>query len=269
MERTVYIDGDILPYQIGFATQRKVYRLDLEGLHTCSPILETRSKRLVNKYVAHTPDVVVSECFYTEEPIQVLNTVRLHLANIVKGSKCQTFKVVLSGKDNFRDKVATIQPYKGNRKGSEKPVHFHLIRDWLLEKPYTIVSVNEEADDVISKAMIAGHVGASPDKDLNNTPGSHYNFRTNETYEVSEAEAQRNFYTQMLVGDTADHIPGIKGIGPKTAAKLLFNCKTEIDYEEAVFKEYDKVYDDPWAALLEVGQLLWMRRKDGEMWHHG
>ncbi len=266
MKKEVYIDGDILPYQIGFATQRKVYRLDVEGLHSCSPLLYTRSKRVVNKYVAHTPDIVVSDCFYTEGPIQVINTVRLHLANIVRGSKCQTFKVVLSGKDNFRDKIATIQPYKGNRKDSVKPIHFDLIRDWLLEKPYTIVSVNEEADDVISKAMIAGHVGASPDKDLNNTPGSHYNFRTGETYEVSESEARRNFYTQMLVGDTADHIPGIKGIGPKTAAKLLLGCKEWYDYENIISLEYDKAYDDGHAAMNEVGQLLWMRRKDDEVW---
>lgn len=266
MEREVYIDGDVLPYQIGFATQRKVYRLDLEGLHTCSPILLTRNKRVVNKYVAHTPAIVVSDIFYAEEPIQVINTVRLHLANIVRGSKCQTFKVILSGRDNFRDRIATIQPYKGNRKGSEKPVHFNLIRDWLLEKPYTIVSVDEEADDVISKAMIAGHVGASPDKDLNNTPGSHYNFRTNKLYEVSEAEARRNFYTQMLVGDTVDHIPGIKGIGPKTAAKLLQGCKTEVSYEDIILHEYEKVYDDPIEAMVEVGQLLWMRRYDGELW---
>jgi DNA polymerase-1 len=189
--------------------------------------------------------------------------------NIVRGSKCPLFKVVLSGKDNFRERIATIKPYKENRKGQDKPHHFNLLRDWLLEKPYTIVSVDEEADDVISRAMIAGHVGASPDKDLNNTPGSHYNFRTGELYEVSEAEARRNFYTQMLVGDTADNIPGIKGVGPKTAAKLLLNCKIEMDYEGVIYREYNKIYPDPTAAMNEVGQLLWMSRVEGEHYSYG
>ena len=266
MAKEVYIDGDVLPYQIGFATQRIIYRLDVEGQHSCSPFLYTRAKRLVTKYVSKNPDMVVTEYFYAETPIQVLNTVALHLSNIVRGSKCHTFKVVLSGKDNFRDRIATIQPYKGNRVGTPKPIHYDLIRNWLLEKQYTIVAVDEEADDVISKAMIAGHVGASPDKDLNNTPGSHYNFRTNERYEVSEAEAMRNFYTQMLVGDTADHIPGIRGVGPKTAAKLFQLCSLKKDYEAVIRREYSKVYPSAMAAMIEVGQLLWMRRKDGEMW---
>jgi len=31
MEKEVYIDGDVLPYQIGFATQRKIYHLDMGG----------------------------------------------------------------------------------------------------------------------------------------------------------------------------------------------------------------------------------------------
>lgn len=235
-------------------------------MHSCNSFCVTRSKVRVNKLVASNPDAVVNEYFYAEDPIQVINTLRLHLSNIVRGSKCHTFKVVLSGKDNFRDTTATIQPYKGNRKGKDKPVHFKLIRDWLLEKPYTIVSVNEEADDVISRAMLAGHVGASPDKDLNNTPGSHYNFRTNETYEISEAEARRNFYTQMLVGDIADHIPGIRGIGPKTAARLLRGCVTDWDYEVIIFREYNKAYDEPYSALKEVGKLLWMSREEDKYW---
>ena len=266
MVKEVYIDGDVLPYQIGFATQRKVYRLDIQGLHS-SPCITTRSKRKVNSLVAKNPDIVVTEYFYAEDPIQVLATLRLHLANIVRGSKCPLFKVVLSGKENFRERIATIKPYKENRSGQDKPYHFDLIRDWLLDKPYTIVSVDEEADDVISKAMIAGHVGASPDKDLNNTPGSHYNFRTGQLYEVSEAEARHNFYTQMLVGDTADNIPGIKGIGPKTAAKLLLHCESNEEYEEVIYRQYTKHYHQPIDSMREVGQLLWMRRQDGELYN--
>lgn len=266
MEREVYIDGDVLPYKVGFATQRVIYQLDMEGAHSCPSFCITRDKRRVNKIVKNNPDVIVTELFYIEEPIQVINTLRLAVANIVRGSKCHRFKVILSGEDNFREQVATIQPYKGNRSGIDKPVHFNLIRNWLMEKPYTIVSVNEEADDVISRAMIAGHVGASPDKDLNNTPGSRYNFNTKKLYEVSEPEARHNFYTQMLVGDTADNIPGIRGVGPKTAAKLLQSCKTVRCYEDVVYREYKKVYDHPWTAICEVGQLLWMRRKEGETW---
>lgn len=263
--REVYIDGDVLPYKIGFATQRRIYRLDMTGLHS-SPVVTTCNKVRINQYVAANEGMTMTENLYSEEPMQVINTLRSTIANIVRGSGCKIFKVVLSGEDNFRDNIATIQPYKGNRVGTIKPVHFNLIREWLLDKEYTIVSVNEEADDVISRAMMQGHVGASPDKDLNNTPGSHYNFNSKKRYEVSEAEARYNFYTQMLVGDTADHIPGIKGVGPKTAAKLLAGCRYEWEYEVVIFREYKKVYDDPYDALTEVGQLLWMSREEGDLW---
>ena len=264
MEKLVYIDGDILPYQIGFATQRTIYMVESEGAHTC-PLLVTRSKRQVNKYLKMDPDLLVSEVFLVEEPMQALATMKIHITNIVKGSKCDRFKVVLSGDTNFRNDIATIQPYKENRTDFVKPVHFDFLRNWLKERPYTIVTDNEEADDVISRAMIDGHVGATIDKDLDNTPGLHYNFNKGELYEVDEETATRNFYTQTLTGDTADNIPGIKGIGPVKAANILRGLSAR-DMEAAVLEQYAKVYDDPVQALREVGQLLWMRRREGEMW---
>jgi len=262
----VFIDGDILPYQIGFATQITVYQLEQEGLHS-SPVLLTTKKREVNKYLKHSPDLRVTEFFYAEEPIQVIQTLKLHIQNIVTGSKCDQFTVILSGKDNFRTSIATIQPYKGNRVGSIKPVHFKLIRDWLLDKPYTVVTKGEEADDMLSRAMVQGYVSATLDKDLDNTPGHHYNFNKKELYYVTEDQAIKNFYTQTLVGDKADNIPGIKGIGSKTAAKILAGATTEEELELRVLQEYEKVYEDPIGALTEVGQLLWMRRKEDEVWY--
>ena len=261
----VFIDGDVLPYQIGFATQKKVYLLETQG-RISGPFLSTKSKRLVNKFLERTPDLIVSEFFFVEDPIQVIQTLKAHLRQIVQGSGCDTFRVVLSGDTNFRERIATILPYKGNREGSEKPYHFNLIREWLLDKPYTIVSEDEEADDVISKAMIQGHIGASPDKDLDNTPGTHYNFRKGITYEVSEEDAMKNFYKQMMTGDKADNIPGIRGFGPVRTDSLFENCVYPEDYESLIFKEYEKVYEKPWEAIEEVGRLLWMRRYDGEMW---
>lgn len=264
--RAVYIDGDVLPYEIGFVTQRKVYQLDSEGLHTCSPSLVTKAKNKVNRFIAADTDLLMTEFFYEEEPMQVINTLRQAIVNIVRASGVPRFKVVLSGKTNFRDRVAKIQPYKENRKGKDKPVHFDMVREWLLDKPYTIVSEDEEADDVISRAMMAGHIGATPDKDLKNTPGHIYNWKRKEHYHVSESDARRNFYTQCLVGDTADNIPGARGIGPARAAKLLAGCETDEEYESAVLETYEGLYDNPYEALVEIGQLLWMRREEEELW---
>lgn len=266
METEVYIDGDILPYKVGFKTQRMLYRLDLEGLHTCSPFLITSSKREVSRVMNKVPNLIVSWAFFVEEPLQALETLKRSIQNIVKGSQCNRFKVVLSGDTNFREDIATIQKYKGNRDDSVKPHHFEYLRDWLKEMPYTIISDNEEADDVLSKAMMQGHVGATIDKDLNNTPGLHYNFNTNERYEVDALTASYNFYRQMLVGDRADNIPGIKGVGAVTAHKLLTDCKTANEMEDVIYEKYEEVYEKPIEAMTEVGRLLWMRRVDNEMW---
>lgn len=267
---TVYIDGDNLPYRVGFKTQRTVYIVDTEGRHIVSPLVVTKSKRLVNKFTV-CPDVSVHTHFVVEEPLQAINTLKLALQNIVQGSGCVRFKVVLTDEeDNFREDIATIQPYKGNRVGMDKPVHWRMLRDWLLDKPYTIVAEGEEADDVVSRAMMDGHVGASNDKDLNNTPGWHYNFNKGEKYYVTEDEALLNFYTQMLVGDDVDNIPGIKGMGPVKSRRALHQATCPREYEEVVMSIFQKELDideaQAFDRLREVGKLLWMRRTEGEIW---
>jgi len=276
-EKTVYIDGDNLPYRIGFQTQRTIYTCDIEGEHTCSPFLITKYKRDVNKFLKLVPDMLVSTHEYLEEPMQAINTLKLALQGIVMGSKCNTFKVVLSGKDNFRNEIAPDDSeiwkdskfvgYKANRKDFQKPAHWQMLREWLEDKPYTIISENEEADDVVSRAMVEGYVGASNDKDLDNTPGLHYNFNKGELYELTEAEAIRNFYRQCLTGDTADNIPGLKGIGPVKANKILGNSLVMGELEQSVLDAYAAVYDDPQEALTQVGRLLHMRRVKDEIWN--
>ena len=264
----VWIDGDILPYRVGFATQHTVYYCEIEGEHTCSPCLVTRSKSLVNKWLKRNPKMLVSTRFFVESELQAIMTLKSMISDITIGSKKKAFKVVMSGEDNFRIGVATIQKYKGNRVGTEKPIHWQMLRDWLIDKCYTTVSVNEEADDVISRACWRGCTIATIDKDLDNTPGPHYNFVKKELYHVSAPQAMNHFYTQMLTGDKADNIPGIKGIGPKKAAKILAGCTTPFEHEGAISPMYMATYGEDWhKAMTEVGQLLWMRREtDTEMW---
>lgn len=267
----VYIDGDNLPYRIGFATQRTIYVLDVEGEATVSPLLVTTSKRKVNKFLKNSPDLLMTELYYVEDFIQALNTLKLTIQGIVQGSGCKSFRIVLTDEgSNFRNSIATIQPYKGNREGMEKPHHWAALREWLESMPYTIVAVGEEADDFVSRAMIHGYVGASNDKDLDNTPGWHYNFIKGEKYYVDENTAIRNFYTQCLTGDSTDHIPGIPKVGPVTAEKILSGRKDAHGMEAAVLEAYVNRMglseEEALARLTEVGQLLWMRREEDEVW---
>jgi len=91
-----------------------------------------------------------------------------------------------------------------------------------------------EADDAVAIAVNKYRdqydeiVVATFDKDLKQIPNIiFYNMRTHKMEEISKIEAYRNFYIQMLMGDTSDNIPGLKGIGKVSAFKILKDCTTE------------------------------------------
>lgn len=77
------------------------------------------------------------------------------------------------------------------------------------------------------------------DKDLDMIRGWHYNFAKDSKYLIEEYEGIVNFYKQILTGDRVDNIVGLKGIGPKKAEKLVKDCKTEQELYDVVLKAYD------------------------------
>lgn len=171
----------------------------------------------------------------------------------------------LTGSGNYRFDIAKTAPYKGTRL-SEKPKHLGIIREYMISAWAFSVQDQQEADDAIGiRAYTLGeedYVICSIDKDLNNLRGKHYNFVKNEAYYVTEEQAIKNFYLQLLTGDRVDNIPGLSGIGPKKAEKILEDCVTEEELYSAVLKAYDGNVE----YLIEQGQLLWIRRKENEFW---
>jgi hypothetical protein len=79
---------------------------------------------------------------------------------------------------------------------------------------------------------------------------------------VSEFKGLYNFYTQLLVGDRADNIPGVSQIGKVKASRILEKCKTEDDLFDAVRYCYNN--DD---LMYLYGRLLWILRKEGDIWN--
>lgn len=178
----------------------------------------------------------------------------------------EDYHLFLTGKGNFRDDIAKTQPYKGNRTGFVRPEHYQLCRDVMVEDYGASVSEGEEADDVVAyKSREKTYIMVHVDKDLDQLSGCHYNPVKNEWYDVSEFEGFYNFYTQMLTGDRTDHIPGLAGIGPAKAKKILKGCDSEQSLAEAV----RKAYQDAGHGIdyyIEQGTLLWLRRTPNEIW---
>jgi hypothetical protein len=263
------IDGDIILYSVGFATQRNIYILSEAGQQD-RPVLTSTDKRLVNKYIDLMDDYHLETYTYVQAPLSAYITADSIIRSYKEKYKTDNIKVFLTGKTNFRLDVATILPYKGNR-DDEKPHNYAKLKQYLIKKHKAIVVEGEEADDALSKMLVRNPKAllVSDDKDLLNTAGWHLRPRKGDKpFYVSPEEADKNFYKQLLTGDkSVDNIPGLKGIGPAKAEKLLADCTTVEEMECVIGNLYAKYYNDPEAAMIEVGRLLWMRRQDNEMWY--
>ena len=147
------------------------------------------------------------------------------------------------GKNNFRKKLSPS--YKANRK-SELPEFFHHVKKFVLEVYDVEVANGMETDDLV--AVFAEKIGyedciiVSIDKDYLNLPGLKYNYRTKLLSNVGEIEAMRNFYTQMIVGDSADNVNFCKGYGKKYAYKLFENVSTKFGFQRKVLYLYKEIY---------------------------
>ena len=171
----------------------------------------------------------------------------------------------LTGRGNFRNEIAVTAPYKGTRK-AEKPYHFGLLREYM-QKSWGFTEVEGiEADDKLGieayKHEPEETIIVSLDKDLDMIRGNHYNFVREEQYVITEEQAIRNFYLQMLTGDKVDNIIGLAGIGPIKSQKMLADCKTEKEMYDVVLAAYDNNLD----RVVENGRLLWILREEGQVW---
>ena len=58
------------------------------------------------------------------------------------------------------------------------------------------------------------------------------------------------------------NIVGLYRVGPVKAKKMLEGCETEEDLWQQVLKAYDNDID----RVIENARLLWLRRREGELW---
>jgi hypothetical protein len=291
---TALIDYDVIVYSCGFAAQKNIHEVTINGED--KPRASFNYKKELKEWVKQND---LSDCDYSVHTVveadsveNTLHSVKVFLNGILEATNAQYYKGYLTGKGNFREDLATILPYKGNR-SAPKPVHYDLIREYLVNHWDAVVVEGFEADDAMAIEQMKDYnsfalpgnkpcntVICSIDKDLMMIPGKHYNWnKDEEPVWVSEKEGMYNFYKQLLTGDRVDNIPGIPGIGDKKAEKILEGCETEVEMYEACLRAYQESPDTsktspPGRAadvLLENAQLLWMVRaldEDGNpvMW---
>ena len=175
--------------------------------------------------------------------------------------------IAVKSDTNFRDVI--YKDYKANRhKAPNKYNHFvQAMRELAVFELNAVSATNMEADDLLcmwaysARSVGEDYVIASIDKDLKCIPGKHYNINHQIVETVTEYEAMKFFYAQLLAGDLTDNIPGIPGIGLKTAVKQLASCKTEDDLQQEVVFAYMSVFPRDWYnMLLSNGRMLYLKR---------
>ncbi len=277
------LDTDIFIYKAGCSTERTEY------------IFEYNNKEVINFYKATLTEVkqhLYSKGISKKDgrlqktivvyPVEhAYQKIRLIIESILDSVKAEEYKsfITSADKSNFRFDLAKTKEYKGNRKDMRKPTHYEALREFVISNYNTEVVYGQEADDALGIEQTKRPdktVICSIDKDLDMIPGYHYNNDRDELYVAHDPGTLRLddkrkkilgtglkwFYAQMLLGDSADNVPGIPGLGPVTVSAILEPAKTEEDMVTIVLETYKK--HNCLDRFDEVVDLLWIRRQENE-----
>ena len=178
-------------------------------------------------------------------------------------TRTDSYVLVLSPKRTFRYDVA--ENYKSNRKPPKAPLEMLIpLREELLSMGALLFD-DVEADDVCVTRMYkepGKYVLCHIDKDLNQAPGKHYNYNTQEKYTIDQESADYWFYSQILEGDSVDGIKGCPGIGKVKTAKILGSVKPE-EYWSIIKETYEKAEKD-YDYMIQQARLVYMLRDFNE-----
>lgn len=248
----IIVDADTMLYRVGFS----------------NPPDEDCAKAQIAKYARSCIDRVSSCSGISFDE---------HLLVVTLDSPAGRYRTLKFGK--------TVD-YKAHRTAAGKPLFVPVMQEQLCKtfRTFLVPSHEREADDACSafaheyRARGLPYVVAAVDKDLNQIPGNHYNYVKDTFYHVTEEEANKFFFEQLLTGDTADNIPGIYGIGPIKAKKILSKGSNSEEWWELTVKAYSEYYqsnlttpavtDDALTEMLyERGNMLWIQRYEGQEWY--
>lgn len=267
------IDCDVLRYRVGFACEYTLYHFDeqeFKGIKALKDYAKEKNIKLKEE------DLIGEDILDSVE--NCLHSCKLQVEHILGRTKAKSWQGYLTGKDNFREKIATIKPYKGNRP-DRKPKHYDALTEYLVNVWGAQIVDGIEADDALAidqtERKFKGCCIASIDKDLLQVPGKHYDFYHDKRITISESESERNLYAQIISGDSTDNIQGVPGIGDKGARKLLSKCGSISEFYRVAQEAYhtsirnkgEFIFNGlgPDDALLETARLVYLlRRKDDE-----
>lgn len=284
------IDGDWIIYAAGFAGQktRYVYQCgdgvwtEVDNVSHAKAICETGNWEF-------DPARLYSR-IELDELSHVLHSAKKMIEGVVKAAQKKfpgaeiEYVVYVDGDGNFRSRLGTIRPYKGNRRPDAKPIRYNEIRQYLIDRHGANVVHNIETDDRLAieatRLAEAGQraVIVAVDKDLLQVPGIHYIPNKGQWKKVTPEVGLKRLYAQAAMGDPVDNIAGCFKVGKKRALAVFRD--TEYDTEEQMWHALVQLYDESMQkygsdlyggltaeeAALESMRLVYLLRYDGDFW---
>jgi len=167
----------------------------------------------------------------------------------------------------------------GDRKKIRKPICYKPLREWIEETHETVSYKNLEGDDAIGLLATGKYknnsVIVSGDKDMRTIPAPQVCIVDDQIEIVDENNADYNFCTQVLKGDSSDGYTGLVGCGTIKASRVLLDKKKLNEQWEAVLREYTRAkysIDDAYhqarlARILREGEYNYATNKP-KLWDY-
>lgn len=197
MKTELIIDGDIVAFQACASSEKPIkWGEDLWTLHTQESEAQHKAQSSVER---------------------IISTVRGYFPEL------SSVSISFSSKKNFRKDV--YPDYKANRANKRKPMCIPEVVAFLSQRYTTEIWPNIEADDVMgiwATRSEGTSIIYSADKDMATIPGCiHIRNHDDAPVEITQTDADRNWFTQALTGDSVDNYHGVKGVGPVKAKRIL------------------------------------------------
>jgi len=261
-DKFLIVDSDSAIYACCFICVKKEHFASIKG----KLVYASKDKRKYNKWFKEQSpvDQACIDYTFTEETLPFSEAKIAFdgwLKKLTALAGCDRRVLLLTkGGSCFRTYRATLKKYKGNRDNLVKPPYYDELRTHLVTKHKAKTYQKWEADDTACMSMAVSNakpdtiaILAAIDKDLEQQEGRHINpnKKAEGVYVVDSFTGWYSFYKQMIMGDVADNILGIPGVGEKKAIKLLEPCKTINDLFQVTWDAYRKKYGDghtycPW-----------------------
>lgn len=190
--------------------------------------------------------------FHTiENAILKFDEVFMSIINTIEETYDLDKVMVFAGaKGNFRKEIS--KTYKANRLSRDIPPILNELQEYVKYQYESITGYGVETDDVVATYWknLTDTFGTdqvvivSIDKDYKQLPCIMYNYHLKHQcyYVIDKKQAKRNFYTQMITGDTADNVNFCKGYGDKYCLNAFKGCLSDYSYIRVVFSLFKKIY---------------------------